>query len=245
MKKITYLFPAILIASILPAIAAPKSKDPVPAKKEAMVSVVEEKTATAEDTSKSEMKTTKVVVGDQKQEEPETTEDGKDINSEELALPDPKEKEEATEEAKEPEGPGFETAQGESVEYLSPYKPKALGIIPPRWRVEEVPEILVANDSVKLSNGDKTTLRVNAYRIVPNNNEGVVPFKEPNFEPEFGIKQTTTLSMILAEHCRKTKTIEIQLEKTAGALEEAISLAAEAAREMEAEKALEKASKKK
>lgn len=142
-----------------------------------------------------------------------------------------------------PAKPSYETAEGDKVSYLVPYKPKALGMIPPRWRVEEVPEILVANDSVKLNNGTTTTLRVNAYRIVPNRAEGVVSFREPSFDPELGINQKETLSVILAESSRKLQESERMLERTASSLEETIVLAAEASKKLDQEKAKSEASR--
>lgn len=166
--------------------------------------------------------------------------------------PEAKEKEEPTDLQPLPDLPptlDYETSDTDQVKYLTPYKPKALGMIPKRWRVEEIGEILIANNNVKLDNGTTTTLRVNAYRIVPNPDENVIAFLEPTFEPSKGNKQENTISAILTKQHEFLAKEEAALEKTLNLWEEVVVLSAERSQKLQEEQirkeALKAASKKK
>jgi hypothetical protein len=142
-----------------------------------------------------------------------------------------------------PETRPYETSETGDVAYVTPYKPKALGNIPPRWRVEEVPKILIANNSVKLDNGTTTALKVNAYKIVPNAEAGVVSFKEPTFDATLGTKQKNTITASLTRMCEFLQTEELAMEKSLSQMEETIVIAAERAQKLQEQKIRDDASK--
>jgi hypothetical protein len=88
-------------------------------------------------------------------------------------------------------------AQGDTVEIAHPYNPKALGVIPPGWIPEPIPNYSVRNPNVSLNNGSTVTIDCPIYALVPDTKSQYRPFREPGFDLDKGNNQTGTLGNIL------------------------------------------------
>lgn len=149
----------------------------------------------------------------------------KALNSEVKSEETVKEEEKIIEEKpeiKEPVEIKYEFSKTGKTEFLTPYKPKAIGIVPKKWKLEEIPKTLVKNDDITLDNNKSTSLKVSVYRIVPNNEKNVNTFVEPGFEPYKGINQDKTLGAIFTQYVVESHKIEKNIEVTLSDIEEQI-----------------------
>ena len=105
-------------------------------------------------------------------------------------------------------------AQGNTVEIAHPYNPKALGLIPPGWVPEPIPNYSVRNPNVGLKNGSTVIIDCPIYALVPNTKAQYRGFREPGFDPAKGNNQPGTLGNILTRYLAENDELGRQIDAT-------------------------------
>ena len=111
--------------------------------------------------------------------------------------------------------PDLAFAPGDTVEINHPYNPKTIGVIPPGWVPERIPNYTVRNPDVKLKNGTTVTVECPIYALVPDKASQYQPYREPTLSPKGATaNQKKTLGSLLSQFIAENNVTGAQLDAT-------------------------------
>ena len=108
----------------------------------------------------------------------------------------------------------FDVSTTDEIAIIKPFDPKALGPIPKRWTLKEIPGSFATHDKIKLNNGETTKIKVSVYRLTPDEKKGYISIIEPGYNPVLGTDQTNTIGAIVGGYSELVHELEYKLETT-------------------------------
>jgi hypothetical protein len=113
-----------------------------------------------------------------------------------------------------PANPDPTFAPGDTVEIDHPYNPKTIGVIPPGWVPERIPNYTVQNPDVKLKNGTTVTVECPIYALVPDKASLYLPYREPVLNAKSPANQKRSLGSLLSQFIAENNATGALLDAT-------------------------------